>query len=144
MFGSVDEESLIDNLTSKEVLARTIWGEARGEPLEGQKAIANVVLNRIKSGKTWWGNDVRSVCLKPYQFSCWNQSDPNRSKLLALTSEDQIYVECLVIAQNAIGTDFPDNTNVADSYERTGTNAYWARTLSPVATIGNHQFFKTI
>ena len=34
-----------------EILARTIYGEARGESLSGQEAIASVVLNRLAFAK---------------------------------------------------------------------------------------------
>ena len=144
MYGILSEQDQIDNMIEQEILARTIWAEARGESAEGQKAIANVVNNRIASGKTWWGNDVRSVCLTPYQFSCWNKSDPNRPKLLAVTADDPSYSGCLVIAGNSIRGNLPDNTADADSYEVTGLNTYWARTLQPVAVIGHHSFYKTI
>ena len=35
----------------RELLARLIWGEARGESLEGQQAVAEVVLNRMASSR---------------------------------------------------------------------------------------------
>ena len=64
-----------------DVLARTIWGEARGEGKEGMEAVASVILNRTEIAKRldgyWWGNTIIQVCQKPYQFSCWNKLDPN-------------------------------------------------------------------
>lgn len=62
------------------ILACTLWGEARGEKEEAVEAVAQVILNRAEHPR-WWGKDVRSVCLKPWQFSCWNKLDPNRAKL---------------------------------------------------------------
>ena len=62
-----------------EVLARTLYGEARGEGLPGIEAVACVILNRVAfakaRGRYWWGNTVSQVCLKPGQFSCWNAGD---------------------------------------------------------------------
>ncbi len=68
-----------------DVLARTLWGEARSEGHVGMEAVASVVLNRVKvardhGGKYWWGANIVQVCQKPYQFSCWNRSDPNFQK----------------------------------------------------------------
>jgi spore germination cell wall hydrolase CwlJ-like protein len=57
------------------VLARTLWAEARSQGGEGMHAVANVILNRAAQ-PDWWGKDIRSVCLAPYQFSCWNENDP--------------------------------------------------------------------
>ena len=52
------------------ILARTLCGEARGETLEGQTAIANVVLNRLKNKKRY-GDNIHHIVLRPFQFSCW-------------------------------------------------------------------------
>ena len=59
--------------------ARTTWRETRGESTEGQRGIIHTVVNRAaKAG--WWGNDVVSVILKPFQFSSFNLDDPRRCK----------------------------------------------------------------
>ena len=63
----------------RDILARTLWGEARGESLAGQIAVAWTIRNRVNDGKakSWWGEGYAGVCQKPYQFSCWNKNDPN-------------------------------------------------------------------
>jgi len=90
-----------------EVLARTLYGEARGEPVAGKEAVASVVMNRVrrsqeKSSGYWWGNDVITVCTKPWQFSCWNVDDPNRPKLLTVEAKDRNYQSCIRIARRAV------------------------------------------
>jgi len=65
-----------------EIMAKTIYGEARGESRQGQKAVACVIFNRFRSGKWFAAKTLAGVCLKPLQFSCWNKSDPN-SQILA-------------------------------------------------------------
>lgn len=47
-------------------LAKTIYHESRGEPYDGQVAVAYVVLNRSKSGK--FPDKVCDVVLQPRQF----------------------------------------------------------------------------
>lgn len=37
-----------DRAVAIDTLARTIWGEARGESQTGQEAVANVVVNRVR------------------------------------------------------------------------------------------------
>ena len=59
-------------LTDIDTLARTLFGEARGELYGGRVAVANVIINRAASQVTWWGNTVEEVCRKPKQFSCWD------------------------------------------------------------------------
>jgi spore germination cell wall hydrolase CwlJ-like protein len=133
-----------DVFSDQEILARTLFGEARGEGFYGLMAVANVIINRAKSRITWWGHDVRSVCLAPYQFSCWNESDPNRSLIMAITAgTDPIYNECLTIANAALNGILRDNTNSATSYyARSMPNPpEWAAGKTEVAEVGNHVFF---
>lgn len=56
--------------------------------------MAYSILNRAKA-KKWWGKGVAghadhslgAVCLKPYQYSCWNKNDPNATLLSTLRAE---------------------------------------------------------
>lgn len=50
----------------RQLLARVIWVEARGESDEGQQAVAEVVLNRMASGK--FGNTLNDVIYAEGQF----------------------------------------------------------------------------
>ena len=61
----------------RDILARTRWGEARGESLVGQIEVAWTIRNRVNHGnaKSWWGEGYVGVCQKPYQFSCRNKND---------------------------------------------------------------------
>ena len=52
----------------------TLWGEARGEPVEGQIAVAHVIRNRLHSGKWFGGVNYHDVLERWAQFSClWPQ-----------------------------------------------------------------------
>jgi len=53
--------------TEMDCLARAVYHEARGEPLEGQLAVANVVLNRAASGR--YPTTLCGVVRQPWQFS---------------------------------------------------------------------------
>lgn len=50
-----------------QTVLRTLAQEVRGEPLDGQKAVAHVLINRVKDGR--WGKSLASVCLWKGQFS---------------------------------------------------------------------------
>ena len=52
----------------RDVLARTLYGEARGEGLAGQIAVAWTIRNRVKDGKdkSFWGEGYGGVSQKPY------------------------------------------------------------------------------
>lgn len=50
----------------RQLLARVVWAEARGESAEGQQAVAEVVLNRMASGD--FPEDIRDVIYGENQF----------------------------------------------------------------------------
>lgn len=142
---------MFENETLKErsidVLARTLWAEARGEGEEGMKAVACVVLNRVAvadqyNGRYWWGNDIQSVCLKPWQFSCWNKNDPNLKKLLHVSMDDRSFVLALDIAKKAYEKQLKDFTNEATHYHTKYIIPHWAKNQKPSAIIGKHIFYK--
>ena len=133
-----------------EALARTIYGEARGESQRGREAVACVILNRVNADlhddnkPDWWGEGVYDVCTKPWQFSCWLEDDPNREKIRTATTEDEVFCECLLVAVHALLGDLTDQTNGATHYHVTGLLAAWSRGHVPCVTIGKHVFFNDI
>ena len=125
-----------------EILARTIWGEARNQGAEGMQAVANTVMNRVVRGG-WWGSTITGVCLKPWQFSCWNADDPNRAKLLSVTDADPQFAEALGIAQQAIDGDLQDITGGATSYKVSSLAwpTSWGEKIDPICEIGSQSFY---
>lgn len=122
-------------------LAKTIWGEARGEGYKGMQAVGNVILNRVSRGG-WYGASVKDVVLKPYQFSCWNENDINRSKIENLSFNDLQKSRAYEIAQKLINGKLGDITNGATHYHAKNIIPYWASSMSKTAEIGNHIFYK--
>ncbi|MBL8470745.1 MAG: cell wall hydrolase [Rhodocyclaceae bacterium] len=145
-----------DAARAADVLARTLWGEARGEPerVEAMSAVAWVVLNRVRK-QTWWGKTVVDVCLKPFQFSCWNPNDRNRPRLLEVRSnrlgsaDQQAFADALDIAQNAVSGALlqqDDPTRRATHYHSRFLSIYptWARGHKPCEALGNHLFYNDV
>lgn len=124
------------------VWARTVWAEARGEGELGMLAVAHVINNRaVDPGRDWWGDSIAEVCLKPWQFSCWNELDPNRGKLLRVGLEDPQYriaLRCCL----AVLTGAADPTVGADHYHTLSIAPVWARGRARIATIGRHAFYR--
>ena len=50
-------------------MIRTMAFEAQGEPDIGKAAVAHVILNRKKTHR--WGNTIKDVVMKPWQFEPW-------------------------------------------------------------------------
>lgn len=142
-----------------EMMARTIWGEARSETLRGRMAVGCVIMNRWRSGKWFNGVDtnndsfesISEVCQQAYQFSCWNKDDPNLPKLLAVRLGDKTFGECLVVANTVIENSMDARYAIRD-LSRGATHYYvngspipkWHTGQSPCAIIGRHLFFDNI
>jgi N-acetylmuramoyl-L-alanine amidase len=132
---------------TQDVLARTIWGEARSESVRAMEAVAAVILNRVASareGRSWWGSTIIAVCRAPLQFSCWNLSDPNRRLVDQVTEDDRVFPICQRIARRAITGGLADPTGGATHYHALGTAPVWADGHIPCARIGRHVFYNTV
>lgn len=137
---------LLDSF-EQSVAARTIWGEARGEGDEGMKAVAHVLLNRLKLGR--WGKTMGSVCLWPWQFSCWNVQDPNRPKMLGFHAMDlelgpPAAALAMAVTDDEQGVDPTGGATFYFNPKGLLRPPNWAIGKMPCAIIGNHQFFRDI
>lgn len=128
-----------------DIWIRTGVGEARSEHHLGRVAVMNVILNRVKK-KSWWGDSITTVCLYPWQFSCWNENDPNREYISKLDKNSSIYQQFASIVQGILEGFVPDIT--------LGATHFHARTIptplswykngvkpEPIGRIDNHWFF---
>ena len=76
-------------------LAKTIYGEARGESIETMLAVGWVIRNRLQAGR--YGSTYKDVVLQPKQFSCWNESDPNY-RLIKGMPKGRLWEVCIGVA----------------------------------------------
>ncbi len=131
-----------------DTLARTLWGEARGEGSKGMQAVANVIINRRdisrKLGSYWWGNDIINICQKPYQFSCWNRSDPNYPKLMNVTEKDIQFQNAIQLSKRALSGTLDDITKGSTHYHAKSVTPFWAKKETPLLTLKNHKFYRLI
>jgi spore germination cell wall hydrolase CwlJ-like protein len=129
-----------------EILAKTIYGEARGEGEDGRLAVGHVVLNRFKSDR-WYGREtIAETARLPWQFSCWNANDPNRAKLEAVDLDDPDYQHCMYAALGAVLGYLPDNTGGATHYYAYDVveRPKWADPAKSAGRINRHEFFEGI
>lgn len=136
-------------MTEIEILARTIYGEARGEKIKGKEAVASVIMNRVKKarargGMYWWGSTIKKVCLKPWQFSCWNKNDPNRLKILNVNKLDMNFQTCLRISRRAVAGELKDQVDGSTHYHSKKVNPLWSRGRMFTTEIGRHHFYNNV
>lgn len=131
------------------ILAKTIYGEVRGEynSLEGGMAsliaVGNVVMNRLKTPHIF-DHTISQVCLKPKQFSCWNVHDPNHALIMKNDISDSIFSICSDVASKVAKGDWPDITKGSDHYHATylPSKPPWARNCKPRVQIAKHIFYQ--
>lgn len=133
-----------------DILARTIYGEARGEyagegGIASLIAVGNVVMNRVKA-QCWYGKTIQEVCQKPWQFSCWNEGDPNRGVIMREAIDDPVYSLCREVATNLSREQWPDLTKGSDHYHASTMPVFprWAATKKPRVCVGKHVFYQLI
>jgi len=126
-----------------ETLARTLYGEARGEGIDGMIAVAWVVRNRFESGQWFAGKTVAETCLKPAQFSCWNADDPNADLIVSLYPDERAAQWSWFAAFGVLLGYWPDPTGGATHYHAIDVDPHWARGHTPIA-IGRHKFYRGI
>lgn len=123
----------------KDILVRTVLGEARGEGMDGMEAVAAVIRNRTNSGQ--FPNDPAAVALQPSQFSVWNagagggKTDYNKNSDLYRKAEQAV--------ERVFSGQAPDRTNGALYYHTPAVSPYWADEANQYGTtrLGNHIFY---
>jgi hypothetical protein len=104
------------------VVSRTLYGEARGQPIEGILAVASCIANRVYMDlgddglPDWWGEGWAGVCLAPWQFSCWNASDPNKKIIEKVKKGEREFDLCRFVAEQTIRGHVHDLTGGATHY----------------------------
>ena len=124
-----DGEALDRDLTC---LAGAVYFESKGEPLAGQLAVADVIINRTKSGR--FPASICSVVTQRGQFSFV------RGGRIPTIANSRAYRTAVAVARVAL----------ADAWENPAGDAMYfhARRVSPawrmqkVASIGNHIFYR--
>ena len=126
-----------------DIMAKTMWGESRNQDTSGQIAVAYVIKNRAEA-RRWYGNTPKEVCLKDWQFSCWNEGDPNRNKMENLPIVDEVYLKMFALAHLVLEEKIKDNTEGSTHYHTTNIMPKWAQGQTPLVVIGDHKFYNNI
>jgi spore germination cell wall hydrolase CwlJ-like protein len=126
-----------------DLMARTVWGEARGEGEAGQVAVAWVIRNRLARPRRFRPT-IAGICLQPLQFSCWNADDPNRPKLDRLSADTPGFAAITAIARDVLAGARPDPTQGAQFYYSSAAVPSWAEGHRPCAEIAAFKFFNDV
>lgn len=130
------------DLEDRDYLIRTIAFEAPDEPDEGKAAVAYVIINRKRSGS--WGDNIKEVVTRPWQFEPWMT---RRKQIEKLSADDPRYRAAARIADAVLTGQMPDPTAGATHFlnptvvrqRRGGSLPSWAR--GEGQSIGRHTFY---
>lgn len=130
---AVDEQEL-------DCLAITIYHEARGEPRDGQIAVAHVILNR--RGREGFAPTICGVVRQGAgsgdggcQFSTWCDGRAEQQNADKLD-------ESRDVARAAVAGEVGDPTGGALWFHAKDVAPPWAKRVTPTVSIGRHQFFR--
>jgi spore germination cell wall hydrolase CwlJ-like protein len=125
-------------------MAEAIYFESRGEPLLGQIAVGNVILNRVDSNKfpntickvvhqgvRWKGHIVRNKC----QFSYYCDGIPETIK------DAEAYVLASRVAVDVL-VNIPQIMPTALHYHSIDVDPDWSYAYKYIGRIGKHEFYE--
>ncbi len=132
------------------VMALTMAAEARSDGAPGMGAVGCVIRNRVRY-PGWWGTSWRSVCLAPWQFSCWNPytvqqpADRNWEWMQDASLADRDVALAWNLGRSIQADLYPDTVGPADSYYDVSLRhpPAWAASAAFCAQIGSQLFYRT-
>jgi spore germination cell wall hydrolase CwlJ-like protein len=127
---------------ARDYLIRTIVFEGEGETELAKAALVHVILNRQKVGK--WGDKIKDVVMRPWQFEPWMT---RRDEIEKLSSKDPRYQNAAEIVDSVLSGRIPDPTAGATYFlnpvivrqRRGGSLPVWAD--GEGRPIGRHVFY---
>jgi hypothetical protein len=132
------------------VAGLTVYGEARGEPVLGMLGVLSVLHNRAAAKN----RTLAEIAFQPYQFSCWNENDPNfpmllqaaRASLAGTLGFDAVRDVCCHLGSRLVEEKLSDVTAGATHYHAVTIPApIWTRTPAKCTVqIGRHRFFSHV
>ena len=119
-------------------MAVAVYHEARGETLDGQLAVARVIMNRAASGKypsSWCG-----VVKQPWQFSFVN---PRTGYMPGVDQASAAWRKAQGITRLAMANVVPSLSTDVLWYHADYVAPSWGRRLSRASKIGTHIFYRS-
>lgn len=128
-----------DKARALQCLATAVYYEAASESIGGQRAVAQVVLNRVKHpsypnsvcGVVYQGSERRTGC--QFSFTC----DGSLRRTASATG----MARARMVANDALSGEVYKPVGLATHYHTVWINPYWAPSLDHLVTIGAHRFY---
>jgi hypothetical protein len=136
----VGRRGATDIAASLGCLTAAVYYEARSEGLEGQRAVAQVVLNRVRHpafpksvcGVVYQGSRRSTGC--QFSFTCDGSLRGRR--------EPGAWARARRVAATALAGSVYGPVGLATHYHTTAIRAWWAASMRPAVTVGSHIFYR--
>lgn len=139
LYALVDKFSAGAPLTDEaNCIAVAVYHEARGESLEGQLAVAKVIMNRAASGAyptSWCG-----VVKQPWQFSFVN---PRTGYMPSVDQTSAAWRKALGVTRLAVANAVTSVPSDCLWYHADYVAPSWGRRLTRIEKIGAHIFYRS-
>ncbi len=112
-------------------LALNVYHESRGEPLDGQIAVAMVTMNRAN----WQAANICPVVYEHKQFSWTHQSRNHTPR------ERAAWARAQRVARAVMDSRHTDRTGGATHFHARDASPAWRNSLRKTTTIGRHVFY---
>lgn len=136
----VDKQPVRKGNAQWRCLSEALYFEARGETVKGQFAVAEVILNRVKS--TRFPDTICGVINqgtgRKYQCQFTYTCDGHKE----IIAERKAYERVGKVARASMSGMVPKITKGATHYHTTAVNPRWARVYTKTAKIGVHLFYR--
>lgn len=121
-------------------MAEAVYYEARSERLSGQKAVAEVILNRVKNKHfpntvcevVYEGSERNTGC--QFTFTCDGSMD--------LPPKTKGWEKSVRVAKFVMSGGHTQMTNWATHYHTTDVNPKWSNTMRMTRQVGSHVFYR--
>lgn len=130
----------VDRARAEQCLAAAVYYEAASEPLSGQRAVAQVVLNRVRHPIY-----PRTVCDVVFQGSsritgCQFTFTCDGS--LARIPRGPSWARAQIVAQDALNGYVEPSVGTATHYHADWVAPWWRNSLTKLSTVGAHIFYR--
>jgi hypothetical protein len=139
-FPSLAQTSAADSDRALICLTGAIYYEARSQSEDGQRAVAQVVLNRVRNrafpksvcGVVMQGSNRSTGC--QFSFTCDRSMDQDVDR--------EAWIRAHAIAKQALAGAVYAPVGSATFYHATYVQPWWAASMDKIATIGAHIFYR--
>jgi len=133
-------QSAEDARRASECLTAAVYYEARSEPVDGQRAVAQVVLNRVRDrafphsvcGVVFQGSNRRTGC--QFSFTCDGSMMHRR--------EPYAWARARAVAEAALAGSVYAPVGGATFYHTSAILPWWASSLTRIGSVGAHIFYR--